>query len=366
MAHSKENNERLTTIVCTLVAIAILAAGVTARQNDSSSSNEPEQWESDVRYQIKTVFRHDARKRDERLAEVEAVMAAWKESTQSDSDRELLIDWLSETAVRSIPGSINDLPSAPEFSGRESNNLAQSQSTVLPRQVLTPPLLIPKLLSGTAPLERQITPTPYDPFAEIEETPSEAPKKIAALEQPPSVIPTQQRAVNKRNATSATWPPAPLPGSSLVSFDTIDETSPAEQPIPVAEPPVAEPVTVNLTELAARVAGYHDVLDEIETSLLRADSANLTLVAEQANRLYAMTRDYRFLKLYYESLTEAEQRSILEPRPLSATLREVDRQLDRYEASLDSDFLGSIDGAQAEQIAELRELLSAINSRMDN
>ena len=77
-----------------------------------------------------------------------------------------------------------------------------------------------------------------------------------------------------------------------------------------------------------------------------------------------MTRDYRFVKLYYDSLTEDEQQGILVPRPLSATLQEVGRQLDRYEASLDADYLGSIDGAQAEQIAELRELLSTIGARV--
>ncbi len=379
MARSTEKGERLTTVVCTLVAIAILAAGVTARQGDTPASDEPAQWESDVRYQLKAAFRHNARERDARLAQVAAVMAAWKASTQSDSDREMLIDWLSDTAVRSMPGSVTELPPSPEFSSRESTQVVQSQPVQLPQYQ---PIAIqaPPLLTDAAIPDLQVTPTPYDPFAvdsethtAVENTENESVNRrqpIASdvvdtlvLEQPPTVVPAQRHRVNKHTIEMAASP-APLPESSFVSLETSQASSGAELPTLAVAPSFQEPVGVNLTELAARIAGYHDSLDEVETALLRSDAASLALVAEQAKHLDAMTRDYRFVQLYYDALTEEEKQTVLAPRPLSATLREVSRQLDRYEESLDTDFLGSIDASQSAQIEELRELLSTLSARV--
>ncbi len=376
MARKEENNERMTTIVCAVVAIAILAAGVTARQEDSSRNSEPAQWESDVRYHLKTAFRHNARERDARLAQVEAVMAAWKASPQNTEDREKLIDWLSETVVRSIPGSVDELPPHPEFSQHESDKGPAVDPSKFATTLPKTPMKAPDLLNGATLPDVQVTPTPYDPF-EIEEDNTIAEKPLDApvveleesivLEQPPTVVPSQQRLANKNVIESNTLPSAPMPNSTQVHLDSSEVYGEDEFPSPtlteMGEIPTAEPVSINLTELAARIAGYHDGLDEVETALLRADNASLDLVTSQAQRLDEMTRNYRFVRLYYDSLTEVERQAVLAPRPLSATLKEVNRQLDLYEASLDEDFLGSIDSAKSEQIAEIRELLTSIGQR---
>ncbi|QEG33964.1 hypothetical protein [Bythopirellula goksoeyrii] len=371
MGNPTEKNERLTTIVCALVAIAMIAAGVTARQGDSPASNEPEQWESDVRYQIKASFRQRARERDARLSQVEAVMAAWRTSNQSEADREKLIEWLSDTIVRSMPGSIDDLTPQPTFSSHESAAVVYSPPAELPRPPAT--IQAPSLLAGTRFPDVPITPTPYDPFSvkiandgamEVEEPIAPTPDDSFVPEQPPTVDPSKRHLANKPGIETAALPQAPLPGSSMVSFETRDQVDKSEkQPLTVVSPHPVQ-VAINLTELAARIAGYHDSLDEVETALLRTDEASLELVAEQAQKLDTMTRDYNFVRLYYESLSDDERQTLLAPRPLSATLKEVSRQLDRYELSLDTDFLGSIDSSQAEQIAELRGLLAALGERI--
>jgi len=131
-----------------------------------------------------------------------------------------------------------------------------------------------------------------------------------------------------------------------------------------------KPVRINLTELAARIAGYHEGLDQIETTLLLANSPNLDflkkleLLEEQAKNLDDLTRDFRFVKLYHESLTEKERGHMNAPRSVSATLAEIDRLLRRNESQQDGDFLGSFDPAQRKRIENLRQQLATTSGRM--
>jgi hypothetical protein len=127
----------------------------------------------------------------------------------------------------------------------------------------------------------------------------------------------------------------------------------------------AAPVAVNLTELAARIAGYHDSLDEVELALLRMDRPDLVVVREQIEKLDSMTRDYGFVQLYYESLTPRERESILEPRSMRPTLDEVKRQLKRCEEVRDGDYLGTLDADAEQEFADLRAKIAEIERRTE-
>ena len=209
-------------------------------------------------------------KRDARLAQVEAVMAAWKASPQTDQDRELLIDWLSETVVRSMPGSVEDLSPQPEFNKSNPAKVAKVQQAALPKQLTLSTIQAPALLAGGAIPDIEVTPTPYDPFEEDgEQNVPAASEKMVKLAQPITVIPAQQRVVNKPLIEMAALTQAPLPDSLRPDPELAESTPPLELSPPVTAPPAEEPVAVNLTELAARIAGYHDGLDEVETDLLR-------------------------------------------------------------------------------------------------
>ena len=78
-----------------------------------------------------------------------------------------------------------------------------------------------------------------------------------------------------------------------------------------------------------------------------------------------MTRDYSFVQLYYESLTDAERRRVLAPRTMESTITAVERQLNRCEATLDGDFLGSFDKAAEKEITALRTTLAEIRERVE-
>ncbi len=331
-------NERLTAFVSTVVAVAILAAGVTARQGSSPEVTDVVQMGSDLRFQFEMSLRHNERERDARLAQLDAVMAEWQASTQSDADRGALVTWLQEAGANSLPGALQELPAQPEFSRVQPPVEHQVMKAVAP-----PVESVAKLPKR---VETPVTPTADDPLEE----------EIVALRQPQSLTAgaREQPVVSKLEV-------APRPGvgeqPKLVEENLLASVSVANESV--------EPVGVNLSELAARIAGYHDGLDEVETALLRMETASLDVVAEQINKLAAMTRDYSFVRLYYESLTTAERRMVLAPRSMKSTLAEVARQLTRCEEVLDGDFLGSFDKAAEAEIAALRGKLGEIRERVE-
>jgi hypothetical protein len=347
-------NERLTAFVSTVVAVAILAAGLTAHQNQAPATGDIVQMASDLRFQFEMAFRHDTRERDTRLAQLDTLMTEWQASPQSVEDRDALLSWLQTAAGRSLPGAMEPLPDQPKFS--------QAAAAVVHEVNKMPAVVEPveaaehSAATGAATLTdtptasavpTPVTPTPSDPLEE----------EMIALRQPPSLNPDEVIA-ESTNLQEV----APRPGLSEPQFDKKNLLA----SLPVAEKPdVEEPVAVNLTELVARIAGYHDALDEVETSLLRLDSPNLDVVTEQIHRLDTMTRDYGFVELYYESLTPAERQTVSEPRSMESTLSEVERQLKGCEETLDGDYLGSFNKAAEEEIAKLRTKLAEIEKRIE-
>jgi hypothetical protein len=371
-------NERLTAFVSTIVAVAILAAGVTAHQSAAPTDTDIMQVASDLRFQLEMAFRHDLRERESRLAQFDAVMAAWNIAPQSYNDRELLLGWLREAGTNSLPGVRLPLPPVPDFSksglvladsdpaakhqvGNHQVRKLSSPEIKLPetqqpdfrkqtqsQHVIAAPSLESAPLSAQNPVKEKtpVTPTPADPLEE----------EMIALRQPQSLTMGSHEVEPGRLAI------APRPGI-------------AEQPraieqnllasVPVANNKLATPVAVNFTELAARIAGYHDGLDEVELALLRMNTPDLAVVREQVEKLDSMTRDYGFVRLYYDSLTPQERQSVLEPRSMQATLVEVQRQLKRCEEAGDGDFLGTLDAQADRELADLRARIAEIERRTE-
>jgi hypothetical protein len=366
-----KGNERLTAFVSTMVAVAILAAGVTAHQSAPHKVTDVVQVASDLRFQLEMAFRHDSREQQARLAQLDAVMSAWNVAPQSDADRELLLAWLREAGTNSLPGVMQPLPAVPEFSssdlvlaGVQSPTAHQVQKVVtsetrqsgvkqpeirknMPTEhATTAPTLGTLYAQGPAPAPTPVTPTPADPLEE----------EMIALRQPQSLT------NGPRNAEPQQTAVAPRPGIAEQP-KLVEQNLLASVPVPNSG--VDTPVTVNLTELAARIAGYHDSLDEVELALLRMDTPDLAVVKEQVEKLEGMTRDYGFVQLYYDSLTPRERESILEPRSMQATLDEVTRQLKRCEEVRDGDYLGTLNGEADEEFADLRAKIAEIERRTE-
>ncbi|MDZ4659548.1 MAG: hypothetical protein SH868_18410 [Bythopirellula sp.] len=331
-------NERLTAFVSTVVAVAILAAGVKARQGSSPEVTDVVQMGSDLRFQFEMSLRHNERERDARLTQLDAVMAEWQASTQSDADRAALVTWLQEAGANSLPGALKELPAQPEFSRVQTPVEHQVLKAVIPP--------VESVAKQPQRVETPVTPTATDPLEE----------EIVALRQPQSLT-----AATREQPVASTLEVAPRPGlreqPKLVEENLLASVSVSKES--------DEPIRVNLIELSARIAGYHDSLNEVDTALLRMETANVDTLSEQIQRLEALARDYSFLDLYYESLTDAERRKVLSPRTMESTITEVERQLNSSEAVLDGDFLGSFDKAAEREIAALRGKLAGIRERVE-
>jgi len=343
MSQSTATSERITAIVSTLVAVAILVAGVTAHQSQVTPRDEMTRLESDLRFQLEMAFRHDTNQRAERTDQLEGVIQSWLQSPQSDGDRQLFTSWLRESIVRSIPGSIESWPTPPKF--------GQPAPSADPPQVLvaaTKPAILPAEEKKTAlqasELLEEIFPQPAVEDAFF----------LRAKERSPSPSTEKTRVASRPVSTSQTAASGPLVDSPKIVTASLPKTSRTE-----------EHVHINLAELTARIAWYHDKLDEAETTLLSRNRPDVVHLEDQIQQLDQLANDFQFVKLYYEAISKVERQAVPPPRSLDAALIEVQRQLERHESAQDGDFLGLFDATERERIAQLRQQLNAIRSRVN-
>jgi len=334
MDFSSAKSERITAIVSTLVAVAILAGGVTAFQSHNAPIDDVVQLESDLRFQLEVAFKHDPNERAARLVQLEKVSQAWQQSPRVIADRAKLASWLLEATIRSMPGSFEALPAVPNF-GEQPQQQAVKQ---MPDVLVTPPVAAAKVAAKSDSEQLFPTPAPVESIMDAQPETLVDPT-IAVVES------VESHVFRKRPKVE----PVALPQSTVA----------------VAVPQAVEPVRINLTELAARITGYHDGLDEVETALLTLEVNDFTTLAAQIRQLEEMTHDFRFVSIYFELLTDDERRAVTAPRPMTATLAEIERRLDRSQAVRSGDFLEEFDSSNQEQIAKLRGQLSQIASRVD-
>ncbi len=333
MRQKSTKNERFTSIASTLVAVAILAAGVTAQQSRQAPHEELTRLESDLRFQLERAFKHDGSRRDETMAQVDQVVQSWQASPQSGNDRALFATWLTEATTHAMPGAHKTLPLAPEFGQPEQ---AMPLAVVQPTEVA--PALIEPTTNDSAPtIAVDVT----------DEVASTSLSNTTELFKQPT-------------ATAAS------PHISLLAADPLKLN--LETPTPNAPAQFSQisnrPVPINLTELTARITGYHHGLDDVETQLRTTNLPSFEILAREVHQLEEMAKDFRFVKLYYDSLTERERRFVSSPRSMGGMLAEIYRHVDRLEQTQDDDFLSVFDSAQNEQIDHLRMRLSAVAERI--
>ncbi len=358
--HQSTTGERLTAVISTLVAVALLGAAVTAQQPPPPHADRLASLESDLRYQLDMALRHDGAAHKTRIAELDATLAAWRESPQSPDDNQLLADWLEAAIDQSMPGSSGELPTRPEF-GAE------------PPIIVTPP----------APVNvEEPAATPEPALVEITTAPEPAPPVV---EEPAEVIEPFIVAVSEAEplATESAVEPAAPPEHSIAIAPaaTTTQTTPAElvdstpveavvdasQPPPISpyeltpaeptsEPEVAQPaaVQVNLAELNARIGGYHQQLAETEAALVAEEEPTPQRLEALVGEVEELAAQYQFISLYHESLSEAERMHVEPLRGMGDVLA-----LATGLAGRDADFLADFD-AEASEEPTLAERLSAV------
>jgi hypothetical protein len=106
-------------------------------------------------------------------------------------------------------------------------------------------------------------------------------------------------------------------------------------------------------ELNARIRGYHDGLDEIEASIVTAKGAlSYQQAARLVGRIEELGAQYRFVRLYYEAISQQEKEFVPTPRSMESTLELLEPECERAEAVDADDILASASGASQAGLAD--------------
>jgi hypothetical protein len=327
--------ERVTAAISTVVAIAILGAAVTAQQARTPIADRLASLESDLRFQFDLVFRDDHGALQGRLGELELTLDAWQKSPQSSDDVQLLIDWLRTSIERTMPGHSGELPPLPPF-GRQRPSIVATTSPrfAAPPDAKPTPALAPReaatvIAGAELPAEEpaiEIAPVPTTPTTPARSS-ADPPTPTMPPEHPATVQPIAELAAAAIEAAPAPAPPAEPTRTGIAP-----------------RPPLG--VNLNLAELNARIAGYHDWLAEIDAALIADDKPSARRLADLVGQLESLAGQYKFVRLYHDALTPAERRFVPAPRPMTETLALVDQ---RVAAATGDDFLEDFDAAHADK-----------------
>ena len=321
---------RLTATLCTIVAAAILAVGVTAQIGGEANTPTLQQLESDLRFQIRSAFRLEPRVAQSRLAAVDEVVAAYRESPRSESDKQRFYDWLGNATRLSMPGSLGDLPESPEF-GITEVAIAPKRTGMTNQE--PPPIPQPEVGSPDTPLV----------LPEAVPVETENAKSTIAL------------------ITNVTVPENPAPPVTAVAMEAPRTERETQATVTDASSQLLQDkVTINLAELQARTAGFHQGLSDLETSLLETTRPTERQIRHFCNELASLVPDYQFVKLYYESLSTKERGLVKAPRELGQLISQLRMQLDELQKEIDSDFLGEFDAQASERLEQSRLQLDEI------
>jgi hypothetical protein len=334
---SSTTGERITAVVSVLVSIAMLGAVVTAQQGRRFDGDDLVRLESDLRFQLDLNARFDRTAHKARLAQLESVLQAWRQSMQSSADRQLLVAWFKAAIAQTITNSAAKLPPPPDFGAQPPLIVASP-----------PPASEPQATSeATEPPSPELAPAaPPDVSSELVSSSDGAPPDEASPNESEPPAPTPP--AGEHSITQL----GPPPTEGLPYFTEGDQNASVED----VEAPLP-PVQVNLAELAARIRGFHHSLDGIEASLV----AEAPLPAERleaiVTRLESLAVQHRFLRLYYDALTVAERRLVEQPRSMADTIRFAAAQ--PAAGSADDDFLSDFAAAESD-MPTLAQRLAAL------
>ncbi|MEO2048943.1 MAG: hypothetical protein ABGX16_20490 [Pirellulales bacterium] len=377
------SDRRLTLVACTLIAAAILGAAVTAQHGHRQPLSALAELESDLRIQLQMAFRHDTTQHQIRQEQLDQVLNAWLQSPRSPADRQLLTQWLRQSIRDSMPGSTHPLPSLPSF----SRTMPPQLPAKLPAKTNTLNSLNPEDIDHETKKPSEAVEREESDAAM--RTPSQNSAAIAVSDSQIASVPTKT-ALPESSSISAykTTQPEPHHGSrtaaplgtshqkqttlftghSNSSSQTLAQKTNLSKTLPASE------VTINLIELAARTAGYHDGLNEIEADLFQLNELGdvlqkLTIAKWSLRKLQQLIDDYQFIKLYDSLLSKKQRQLILAPHSPAILCERFSNCLDQWSIPRGDDYLKSFDSEPTPQQATLQALrkeLAALSAQLGN
>lgn len=338
MSLSSNRGERITAIISAAVAVVILTVGVTAQQYRSAPVDAITQLESDFRFQLERAFNHDTKEREHRLQQLNQVIADWNNADRTETDKELLANWLSEATVRSMPGSLQALPPLPEF-GKITETPEPSQPVATP------------FVSNLNEEEESEDPFFSEEFAIKESAILEAEKD--ASENQAYAAETTYSDIEELQATTKVINTVLVERKPSVSLSRLQTAKPNEQ------------ASINLSKLSAKINTYNAGLTEIESSLDSAANFNLSVASALVDQIEQLARNRRFLTLYYDALTAQEKRSVTSPSHLNPYLKQLAEKIHELDSAEPDDFLSDFESAGPSEAESLLQRLETIANRSE-
>lgn len=381
------SDRRLTLVACTLIAAVILGAAVTAQHGHRQPLSALAELESDLRMQLQMAFRHDTAQHRIRQEQLERVLHAWLQSPRSPADRQLLTQWLRQSIRSSMPGSTHPLPALPSFSHAVPPQLpAESPAIIDTSDALSPKDINHEMKEPSDAYEREESdsvvqiPLKNSSAIAVSDPQFATTPTIAAL--PESALISIDKATHRNPQpeplhsfhtsapleTSYQEPTTLLTGHSNNHPQTLAEKTTSSNSVRASE------VTINLAELAARTAGYHDGLDEIEADLFRLNEPGdvvhkLTIAQWSLRKLKQLIDDYQFIQLYDNLLSKKQRQLILAPHSPATLCERFSNCLDQWTIPHgDDDYLNSFDSKPTPQQAALQTLrkeLAALSAQLE-
>lgn len=376
--------EQITAIVSALLAVTLLAVGVAANQSKRTAGERIAQLESDLRLQLDVAYRRNPAEKRVRLEQLDAALQAWRTADRAAQNDQLMIVWLEDAIIRSMPGSAGKLPQAPQFASTDSPNEAEAKEAVVARSTAKKPqvtdqkpvargdsdLLLSEADQAMIRQKGALQPIPLDESAS--NSSENSPSGPAVVQNP--FVHAESNSNASRGAeeqpvvaaiAKASPPadrPAPDPADVARSYNLQEPPTPNLKPNQTSQrtPPEPKRVLVNLDELATRVAAYHDGLDILGAQLkVRGGALSMNQISRVVDRIEELQQQYVFVKLYYDALSSQARRRVVPPRPPHATVEAVRRALKRSEQT-EIDFLTVADSGKPLRYRELEERLAAL------
>jgi hypothetical protein len=198
-----------------------------------------------------------------------------------------------------------------------------------------------------------------NPAADVADPPSaELPAEPAPTTEAQAAPP--EHSITVHAAPTEPLAPAPTFEQTAEQYAEHSVEPPAPMAATVAAPAETPRVNVNLAELSARIAGYHDGMAELDAALVadgELDGRRLARLVKQAELLAAQ---YRFVRLYADALTPQERRFVPAPRSMSDTVAMLAQRVAQAAASGD-DVLDDFDATRTDEptLAERLEAVAA-------
>jgi hypothetical protein len=342
--------ERSAALLSALVAVGLLAVGVTAEAPPPPRESSRPPGEASARRQFELGFSHDRRQLKERIAMLDEALAAYGRAPATAENQQLLREWLATATRRSIAGNVQPLPPLPDFRDlpqpgaelpRDRGQLAGAEGADDDGAQAA----LPQSAPATAVGMPQRATAGGDPDAAA--VAKAAPQRVATT----AVAATPTLSTPPAAPAAHAELPRPAAAEGVGSRGAVAAATPTE-------------VAINLTRLDARIRQCHAELVQLGQAAAPSDALpSQEQLADWTAQLERIADAFDFADLYYQALTPEERSYVTRPTSPRRVAAILAKRLEELASGGDGDFLRVFDARRGPELEALRLRLRVLGDR---